>query len=280
MTMAKLIQRVGTKCRDTILIQTRKYSKAPRFDYLGTEADWSDFYENPIHRQSDKDDRCIYYATKDNIEAEYLRVHGEKHTIDMQQFYIKATEGKGKKEKFETVTALRHAKEEGLVTRFHRGKNDIIPGFIKIQAYKQLNGRNKILQACEDQSLIGEIVAIEEFRRQYKGEVFRAEDALEEFKRESRFWCPECKKLKQKPFNCPTCARGMYEHCLVITGYDATGDEIDHHLTVRNSWGKSWGEQGYGRLHLCDTGDMKRLREQLKMQGILNVEARAWRVTV
>ena len=47
------------------------------------------------------------------------------------------------------------------------------------------------------------------------------------------------------------CTSGAINHVLLLVGYNQT-DPASSYLTLKNSWGASWGEGGFARLVMVD----------------------------
>ncbi len=46
----------------------------------------------------------------------------------------------------------------------------------------------------------------------------------------------------------PNCREDSLNHGALVVGYGVTKDKDEKYWTVKNSWGTSWGEDGYARI--------------------------------
>lgn len=116
----------------------------------------------------------------------------------------------------------------------------------RIKSFEMLQGRKNILKEAHLNPVLGGVRTNKIFDR-YKGGILKIEDFVEQEK-----W-------------------DKYGHQVVITGFDAT-EPGNHFIQIRNSRGESWGEEGYGKLHLPSKKSGK------EIMGVCDIDREGWKI--
>lgn len=113
---------------------------------------------------------------------------------------------------------------------------------LKISSFKRIDGKNvaRIKLAVAEQPVTATISAKSESFQNYKGGIYDDD----------------------------SCGADATDHEVLIVGYGKSGE--DEFWLIKNSWGPSWGENGYMKLKIL-TEDKQGLKSNLASGGYCNV---------